>query len=70
MKKFFSDTYLDGLFVATVASLFLSVLFTFITGESPFEAAGLDPAIGTIGMGSLILALLVVPVLVRRMRDQ
>ena len=49
MKKFFTGGYLDAIFLLTVATLAFSVLFTFLTGESPLEALGVDPAIGTIG---------------------
>ena len=70
MKKFFSGGYLDAIFLLTVATMAFSVLFTFLTGESPLEALGVDPAIGTIGLGSLILVLLLVPVFLRHARKE
>lgn len=58
-------TYLNVLFVLTLAVLAFSVVFTLAAGQSPLEALGVNPAWATIGFGALILALVLVPRIVR-----
>jgi hypothetical protein len=69
MKKFFPGSYLDYLFAFTVTLLLFSVCFTFIAGVSPLEALDIDPAIASLGTGALLLALLLLPVLARKLKN-
>jgi hypothetical protein len=69
MKKFFQGSYLDYLFAFTVVTLLFSVFFTFVAGESPMEALGVDPAIATLSTGAMLLVLVLVPAIVRKLKN-
>jgi hypothetical protein len=69
MKKFFLGSYLDFLFAFTVLTLLFSVFFTFVAGESPIEALGIDPAIATLSTGAMLLVLVLIPALVRKFKN-
>jgi hypothetical protein len=69
MKKFFPGSYLDYLFAFTVTLLLFSVFFTFVAGESPLEAFDLDPAIASLSSGTMLLVLIIIPALVRKLKN-
>jgi hypothetical protein len=60
MKKS-AEIYLSVLLFTTTAILFLTLAYTLVTGHSPYEAIGIDPALGTIVTLVLVLMLLTVP---------
>jgi glycerol-3-phosphate acyltransferase PlsY len=69
MKKFISGSYLDFLFAFTVIGLLFSVFFTFVAGESPMQALGVDPAIATLSSGAMLLVLIIIPALMRKLKN-
>lgn len=60
MKKS-AEIYLSVLLFVTTAILFLTLSYTLVTGHSPYEAIGIDPALGTIVTLVLVLMLLSMP---------
>ena len=65
MKKS-ADIYLNVLLTVTTAVLFLTLAFTLVTGESPYEAAGIDPSLGVIVTLGLVMLLFAVPYLLNQ----
>ncbi|HEX2899113.1 MAG TPA: hypothetical protein VHS96_05260 [Bacteroidia bacterium] len=65
MKKS-AEIYLNVLLFCTMAVLFLTLAFTLVTGKSPYEAVGIDPALGTIATLSIVLMLFTVPYLLNQ----
>jgi hypothetical protein len=61
MKNFDFDTYLDILMLTTIAVLVFSVGYTMVTGISPMEAMGINPAQGTIGTVVVVAILIFLP---------
>lgn len=69
MKKFLNQGYLDFLFAFTVLVLLFSVFFTFVAGESPIQALDIDPAIAALSSGAMLLVLVVIPFIVRKLKN-
>ncbi len=69
MKKFLTQGYLDFLFALTVLVLLFSVFFTFVAGESPIQALDIDPAIAALSSGAMLLVLVVIPFIIRKLKN-
>jgi hypothetical protein len=68
MKKFLFGSYLNVLLFLTATVLIGSVIFTLITGVSPFEALNVSPLAATILFVAVVLSLVALPYVIKRIR--
>ncbi len=65
MKKS-AEIYLNVLLFCTTLLIFFTLAYTLITGKSPYEDLGIDPAFGTVVTLSLVMLLFTVPYLLNQ----
>jgi hypothetical protein len=69
MEKFIPKTVLDWIWTTGVIVLIGLVIFTLITGVSPFELLGLAPKTTTIIFGALVVTGVATPYILRKIRQ-
>ena len=70
MKQNYFHNYLNVLFYMTITLIAISVSFTLITGMSPLEALHIKPFAATITFIGMVLMFIVVPMLVKIIREK
>jgi|JI9StandDraft_2_1071091.scaffolds.fasta_scaffold909960_1 hypothetical protein len=66
MKDFIPKGYLGWIWTIGVLTLMVLVVYTIVTGTSPFEALGLDVRWTTIIFGAVIGVLLIAPMIFKK----
>lgn len=67
--KFIPQTVLDWIWTTGILLLIGLVIFTLITGVSPFEMLGLAPKTTTIVFGALVVSGVAAPYILRKIRQ-